>query len=62
MLLINRHMTASFSLSAAILFCFPTLQVVGQDETSEVSSPLQYAQNIAAITGRPIFAVAGQST
>jgi hypothetical protein len=55
-------MTASFSLSAAILFCFPTLQVVGQDETSEISSPLQYAQNIAAITGRPIFAVAGQST
>ena len=62
MLFTNRPMTLGFSVTAVILFCFPVLEISGQDQPSEGTTPVQYANNVAAITGRPIFAVAGKST
>lgn len=62
MLFTNRPLTIGFSVAVSILFCFPVLEIRGQVQPSEVTTPVQYANAIAAITGRPIFAVAGKST
>ncbi len=62
MLFTNRHMTTGFIVTTAILFSFPTLEIQGQDPVTEATTPVQYATAVAAMTGRPIFAVAGQST
>lgn len=62
MFLIN-HIRITGALVASVIFgVFPATQVVGQDPPNTEPDPLNFVQSVSAMTGRPIFAVAGQST
>ena len=61
----QRSPFTSLRLAFVILVCSAVLQANGQDDPKPESNStdgLDYVQSISAITGRPIFAVAGQST
>lgn len=62
MLLIRNFQVASARLaSIACFLCLP-LPLIGQETNTAQPDPLDYVQSVSAMTGRPIFAVAGQST
>ena len=62
MLLIKSLQAASALLAAAFCLNCLALPLAGQETGASQPDPLEYVQSVSAMTGRPIFAVAGQST
>ncbi|MCH2183572.1 MAG: hypothetical protein MK108_16355 [Mariniblastus sp.] len=62
MLLIRNFQVTVAGLASVICFLYLPLPLIGQEANTAQPDPLDYVQSISAMTGRPIFAVAGQST
>ncbi|MEE2827457.1 MAG: hypothetical protein VYE64_12595 [Planctomycetota bacterium] len=62
MLLIKSLQVASPLLAAITSLTCLALPLAGQEAGASQPDPLEYVQSVSAMTGRPIFAVAGQST